>query len=164
MNVVWVLVCDSSRGRLFEIRDQSPTWIAIDAFDHVESRTKTSDLLSDRLGQRSSEGASVHHGALAPSSSPRDVEEGHFGLSLASMLDETLRAKRFAWWVLVAPPHFLGALKKMLTPAVTKQLLTAVGKDLTHLGVQDLGERLRDVVRVPANRRETVREPHRSHH
>jgi len=158
MNTVWVLVCDASRGRLFEVRDQDPNWVTVDTFDHAESRSKTSDLVGDHLGQRSSEGSSVHHGALAPASSPKETQKAHFGLSLATMLDQAVRSRRFTRWVLVAPPHFVGVLKNMLTPEVTKHLLTTVGKDLTHLGAHELGERLAEVVRIPADQRETLRE------
>jgi protein required for attachment to host cells len=153
MNKVWILVCDSARARLFEIQDGDLAWHSVGTFDHPESRGKASELVSDHSGQRSSEGPSVHHNALAPSASPKEVEKGHFGHSLAKMLDQAMRSKRFDRWVLVAPPHFLGILRNELSRELQKQLLTTVDKDLNHLDVHALAERLGDAVRIPPDER-----------
>jgi protein required for attachment to host cells len=156
MNKVWILVCDSARARLFEIQDGGPTWRAVDTFDHPESRSKTSALVGDHSGQRSSAGPSVHHNALAPSSSPKDIEKGHFGHSLAKMLDQAMRSKRFDRWVLVAPPHFLGMLRNELSHELEKQLMATVDKNLNHLDVRALTQRLHDAVRIPPDERNGV--------
>jgi protein required for attachment to host cells len=158
MNNVWILVCDSARGRLFETRGNDASWNLLEVFGHSESRSKASELVSDHSGQRSSEGPSVHHNALAPSSSPKEVEKGHFVHTLATMLDQAMRSRRFARWVLVAPPHFLGMLKNELTPELQKHLLVSIDKDLTHIDAPDLAARLRDVVRIPADEKDVVRE------
>lgn len=100
----------------------------------------------------------MHHNALAPSSSPKDVEKGHFAHTLATMLDRAMRARRFDRWALVAPPHFLGMLKNELTPELQKHLMGTVDKDLTHVDAADLPERLRDVVRIPAEEADIVRQ------
>jgi protein required for attachment to host cells len=156
MNTVWILVCDASRGRLFEIRGEGGAWHQVEAFAHGESREKAGDLVTDRMGRSSSEGASSHHSALAPASSPKEVEKGHFGHTLAKMLDEALRTKRFRFLVLAAPPHFLGMLKKELTPELEKHLLATVDKDLSHLAPTDIAKRMQEVVRIPLDKQETL--------
>jgi protein required for attachment to host cells len=157
MNTVWILVCDAAHARVFEIRNEAPTWHAVGVYDHPASRSKTSDLQSDHLGQRAPEGAGVHHGALAPASSPKENEKEHFGRSLASMLAQGIRSRRFYRWVLVAPPHFLGMLRNELSPELTKRLLATVDKDLSHLKEGDLRDRLKDIIRIPVDQRETLR-------
>ena len=111
MNAVWVLVCDAAHARVFEIRNEDPTWHSVGVYDHAESRSKSGDLTSDRLGQRAPEGAGVHHGALAPASSPKENEKEHFGRSLVSMLTQAMRLRRFYRWVLVAPPAYAPQVK-----------------------------------------------------
>src|SRR5207237_7636529 len=69
MNSVWVLVCDASRGRIFQAHDDASPWRLVESFVHDESRSKAVDLVSDREGRSSSRGGSVHHNALAPTSS-----------------------------------------------------------------------------------------------
>jgi protein required for attachment to host cells len=157
MNTVWILVCDAARGRLFEIRGDNPSWDLIETFSHAESRSKATELVTDHMGQSSSEGGSAHHNALAPASSPKEVEKGHFVHTLATMLDQAMRSRRFHRWVLVAPAHFLGMLKKELTVELQKHLMASIDKDLSHFNPRDLAERLRDAVRIPPDERESLR-------
>jgi protein required for attachment to host cells len=165
MNSVWILVCDSAKSRLFEARNGGKAaWELLEATTHEESRSKASALVSDRSGSRSSEGATVHHNALAPSSSPKNVEMGHFAHALVKTLDQATRSQRFAKWVLVAPPHFLGTIKKELTSELAKRLLTTVDKDLTALDAHALAERLRDVARIAADEYEAVPAPVKHSH
>jgi protein required for attachment to host cells len=151
MKTVWVAVCDAAKARLFEIRSGDPSWHMVELMMHQESRSKASGLEGDRSGSRSSEGASVHHNALAPSTSPKDVEKERFAHSLTTTLDRAMREARFQKWVLVAPPHFLGLVKKTLTGELQKHLMATVDKDLNDLGVHALAERLGEVVRMPVN-------------
>jgi protein required for attachment to host cells len=153
METVWVVVCDAAHARVFELRNDASTWHPVEAFEHEASRQKSSDLATDRLGQRSSEGASVHHGALAPSSSPKEVEKAHFAHSIATGLDQALRQNRFNHWVLVAPPHFVGMINGEVTTQVKKHLLNTVGKDLTRLSTEELSATLKDDVQVPLDQR-----------
>lgn len=168
MNAVWVLVCDAARGRLFDVsgdeRGDEPAWRLIETFTHEESRSKAAELVGDQSGTSSPLGASVHHNALAPASSPKEVEEGHFAHTLATMLDRALRSQRFHRWVLVAPPRFLGMLREELTPELAKHLLGTVDKDLSRLDSRELAEHLRHTVHVPVDQRDAVREPVRRPH
>jgi protein required for attachment to host cells len=149
MNKVWILVCDAAKARFFEIREGDPAWHSVDLLLHQESRDKASELVGGASGSRSSLGGSVHHNALAPASSPKDVEKDRFAHTLATALDVALRSARFQKLVLVAPPHFLGLLRKELTSELEKHVMATVDKDLNDLDVHALSERLRDTVRIP---------------
>jgi protein required for attachment to host cells len=148
MNTVWILVCDSARARFFEIRAGDPSWHIVSEISHEESRSKADVLVSDHSGRRSSEGGSVHHNALAPASSPKEVEKAHFAHTLLKMLDQAMRSGRFRRWVLVAPPHFVGLMGRELTPELKKHLAATVDKDLNHVAVHELAERLKETVRI----------------
>jgi protein required for attachment to host cells len=148
---VWVLVCDAAKARVFEIRAGDPTWHCVDLVIHEASRSKASELVGSPSGTRSPEGGSVHHNALAPASSPKEVEKGGFAHTLATTLDRAMRSARFQRWVLVAPPHFLGLMRKELTGELEKHLMKTVDKDFNDLAVHDLSERLGDAVRAAGN-------------
>jgi protein required for attachment to host cells len=158
VNNVWVLICDAAKARIFEIRHDDPTWHVVDLVLHEQSRSKAGELKGGRSGSRSSEGRSVHHNALAPASSPKDVEKDGFAHTLAGTLDQALRSARFRKWVMVAPPHFLGLMRNELTSELEKHLMTTVDKDFNDLAVHELSERLRDAVRVPVSHQESIRE------
>jgi protein required for attachment to host cells len=164
VNNVWVLVCDAAKARVFEIRDGNPTWHAVELVLHEGSRSKASELVGGPSGTRSSEGRSVHHNALAPASSAKKVEKEGFAHTLATTLDQAMRSARFRKWVLVAPPHFLGLMRKELTSELEKHLLTTVDKDFNDLAVHELSERLRDAVRVPVSDQESIREDKKRPH
>jgi protein required for attachment to host cells len=149
MNTAWILVCDSAKACFFETHGDSPQWRIESEVAHEESRSKAADLVSDRQGTRSPEGGSVHHNALAPASSPRDVEKEHFAHLLGSRLDVALRSARFDRWVLVAPPHFAGLMLKELTPQLKKHLLATVDKNLGHLDPVALEKRLHHIIQIP---------------
>jgi protein required for attachment to host cells len=115
MNNVWIMVCDAAKARFFETREGDPTWHAVELLVHRESRDKASELVGGPSGTRSSLGGSVRHNALAPGSLPKDVEKDRFAHTPATTLDVALRSGRFRKLLLVAPPHFLGLLRKELT-------------------------------------------------
>jgi protein required for attachment to host cells len=156
MHTVWVLVCDSARARFFEVRGGDSGWDLASEVSHEGSRSKASALIGDRAGSRSSEGASVHHNALAPAASPKDVEKGHFAHQLGKTLDEGLRSGRFRRWVLVAPPHFAGLVTKELTPELKKHLLATVEKEMSRTDPRALAEALRDTVRIPLDEQDVT--------
>jgi protein required for attachment to host cells len=163
MDMAWILVCDSAKARFFETHGAGSHWRLQSEVLHEESRSKTADLVSDRQGSRSSEGGSVHHNALAPASSPKEVEKERFAHLLGQRLDVALRSARFGRWVLVAPPHFVGLMLKELTPQLKKHLLATVDKDLGHLDRVALEERLGHITRVPLGEQSAVREPTHRH-
>jgi protein required for attachment to host cells len=157
MNTVWILVCDAAKSRLFEMHPGEPAWTLRQTTIHEGSRSKSSELVSDASGSRSSEGASVRHNALAPASTPKEVAKSSFAHSLVKAMDHWVRSGELREWVLVAPPHFLGLVKSELTPALKKHLLTSVNKDFSHVGAPELADSLRDIVRAASNRMESVR-------
>jgi protein required for attachment to host cells len=164
MDTVWILVCDSARARFFETSDEASPWRLLETLSHDASRAKTAELASDQQGTRSSEGASVHHNALAPASSPKENEKASFAQSLVSRLDRGMRAHRFLRWVLVAPPHFVGLVKAELTLELEKHLLATVDKDLAGLETAELVARLKDVARLPVDLRPAIRETTKNPH
>ena len=133
MNTVWVLVCDAGRARFFEINGDNPTW----------------NLVSETL----------HEGGTPTGGAMKDTEKSQFAHALGKTLDEAMRTSRFAHWVLVAPPHFVGLVKKELTSQLEKHLMATVDKDFAHLAVSDISERLHDTVRIPLDQRDDIREP-----
>ena len=161
MSSVWILVCDSAKARFFTVRDGEASWRLLSEAFHEGSRSKAAVLAGDRSGSRSSEGRSVHHNALAPASSPKEVQKQHFARELVKTLDQAMRSSELHRWVLVAPPHFAGMIESELPPGLKKSLLTTVGKDMNHLGEHELAEALRESVRVPLDERDGIREADR---
>lgn len=135
---VWVLVCDAARAMFFHVSDNE-TWRLVNVISHPESRSNAVDL-------------------------NKEAEKERFGHSLVQALDRAVRSSRFDRWVLVAPPHFVGLIKKGLTPELEKRLMTTVDKDMVHLPLHSLVENLQVAVRIPVDHRNAIRETHRQAH
>lgn len=161
MSPVWILVCDSAKARFFEAPAGDASWRLLSEAFHDGSRSKAAALAGDRSGSRAAEGGSVHHNALAPASSPKEVQKQHFAHELAETLDQARRSSHLDRWVLVALPHFAGMIERALTPGLKKGLLTTVGKDLNHLDQHQLEEALRESVRVPLGQQDGARKSDR---
>lgn len=136
---VWVLVCDAARAMFFQIRDGEHAWHLVNVSSHPESRSNAPGV-------------------------DKDVEKGRFAHSLVQALDHAMRASHFRRWVLVAPPHFVGLIKKGLTAELEKHLIATIDKDMVHLPLHTLTENLREAVRIPVEQRDAFRESHRQAH
>ena len=154
MNTVWLLVCDAAHARVFEIQSDvngvATKWESVQTFEHVESRQRDKELVSDA--------------ANTQASSPKEVEKDHFKHQLVGFLDQAMRSHKFKHLVLCAPPQFLGKLKSELSSELKKHLLSTVDKDLTHLSGDALHERLKESVKIPLDQLEQLREPLRTNH
>ncbi len=65
--------------------------------------------------------------------SPKDVEVEHFAHELAGVLHHGHGQQSFANIILIAPPHFLGLLRKLIHHTVSKLIGTTLDKDYMHL-------------------------------
>jgi len=156
MDTTWILVADGSRARLFSASKIPTPWILLDEFEHSESRAKTIELDPTERGRQKSSfgvgnraagsGAASSRAAMEPKTAPRRVEQIHFAQQLKDRLSDGLRHGAYSQLVLVAPPRFLGQLKAMLDPAVSKCVVRTVDKDYTKSNVAELVERLGEFV------------------
>ena len=68
---------------------------------------------------------------------------GRFAKRLGDYLDKARTEHRYASLVLVAPPKFLGALRKELTKEVEKLVADAIPKGLSWLNAREIERYLR---------------------
>lgn len=127
MNSAWILVCNSTRGRIFEIGDEPFGLRLVDSLTSAEMPELEIFSPSAKIVQRT-----------------------EFVCSLVAKLDRASRVQRFDEWMIVAPPHFLSMVVEMLTSRLREQLSTTVDRDFNHLDARNLSERLRYSIPVAA--------------
>ncbi len=139
-DAVWIVLADASRARVVETDPtltEGPRTVEIRL--HPESRLKDSELLSDT-------GAGVRRPGprTGPTiSSVHEKEAERFADELAEAL-ETARAEgRFDRLIIVAPPPFLGLLRKELTPETAERVDAELDRDLTRVPPHELLEEVR---------------------
>lgn len=142
----WVLVADSSRGRLYSVSHKNTPWAFVKEYTHPASRVSEGGLTTDQPGRAH---GSINGGArssMESKTSPKDVEFEHFAHELAGVLHDGHGQQAYQRIVLVAPPHFLGLLRKAINHTVSKLIGLTVDKDYLHLSDSNIREQLEQLM------------------
>jgi len=146
----WILVCDTSRAKLFSTAKREDDWTLIKDFEHPEGREFSQDIRPSGPPGRMQKSKGVGtRSSMEPHTWPKEAEAKRFAELLAHHLDEALGKNAFEALVLAAPPHFLGTLHGTLAKQTAKHLKATVDKDLVMLDVADIRQRLIDAAFPP---------------
>lgn len=137
----WVVVADSSRGRIFVQEGPGEPLVEAEDMVHPGARLRGAELASDRSGR--------HSGAFGQGSHMFDVrtdakehEAENFAREIAEHLETGRTGGRFQKLVLMAPPAFLGELRGQLSDEVRKLVVGEVGKDLVTHSAEEVRKHL----------------------
>jgi len=136
MQATWILVANACQAKLLQNHKRFGPLELVKEFNHPESRTKTSELVSDRPGHNQSKGNG--HGSLVEQSDPKSYEALRFAKELAEALEAGRTGNRYERVVVVAPPQFLGQLNTHLNDRVRKLVSANLQKDYTKLDAKAL--------------------------
>jgi len=144
----WIMVSDASRAKLFSAELREDPWSLVEEIKHPEGREFSREISPSsppgRMQQSRAPGG--RRTAVVPHTSPKEAEIQHFAEHLSHYLKEATAKGLFDQLVLVAPPSFLGILRRSLGRQTTNRLRTTVDKDLSMFDVSELRERLVDEV------------------
>jgi len=149
MDVTWIVSANASRARIFsQVRHSDPLQEIEDMVDEAV-RLRTEDTESDKLGPTSAAksqhnaGAPAPNKAFQPAQTPAQHETELFARSVAGFLLQGHQEGRFKKLILVASPHFLGVLRKLLDPGLEPLVQLEINKDYTHISAEELREQIR---------------------
>jgi len=128
-----VIVADSARARIFISRDVLNHLAEQDDFVHPEARLANRDLVSDAAGK-----SRDPHGSLDPETTAKEHEAENFAKFLARHLKEMHSEQHFECLILIAPPRFLGLLRKELPPPLDQLVERTIHRDLTTASVEEI--------------------------
>ena len=137
----WVVVCDASRCRIFDVGPRRDKWKMIQSIEYPQGRAKGHELLTDKPG-RSQQSGALMRPAIEPSTQPHEVEVERFAHQIAKLLELRLAENAFQRLVLVSPPHFLGTLRSALSTNAAKHVAVSIDQDYTSLEPAELLERV----------------------
>ena len=138
----WILVADSSRGRLYNVPEKGKPWTFVKEYTHPASRVSEGGLTTDQPGRTHGSASRGARSSMESKTSPKDVEFEHFAHELACVLHDGHGQQAYNRIVLVAPPHFLGLLRKTINHTVSKLIDVTVDKDYLHLSDNEIREHL----------------------
>lgn len=145
----WFLVGDASRARVFAHDANGKPWAVVRELEHPASRARNAELMEGTAG-RVQQSAGLGHRPAMESTAPKDYEAERFAMELAGVLDHEFDARAFESLVLVAPPQFLGMLRKRLPSKLTKVLAATIDKDYTALPAREVQPLVEEALRSNA--------------
>jgi protein required for attachment to host cells len=128
-----VIVADNARARIFGSDSTINALREMEDFIHSGARLSGRDIDADAAGKSRNP-----HGALDHASSATEHEMEVFARSLARRLKELHNDKHFEQLILIAPPKFLGLLRRELPGPLDQLVDRCIDKDLTTAKVEDI--------------------------
>lgn len=145
-SLTWVLVADSSRALLYSVGTKTKNWTLLKEYTHGASRVSEGGLTTDQPGRTHGSTGSSARSAMESKTSPKEVEFEHFAHELAGALHDGHGQNAYDRIVLVAPPHFLGLLRKSINDTVSKLIAETLDKDYLHLSEKERHEHLEQLI------------------
>ena len=133
-----VIVADNARARIFSSHDVVNNLVELDDFIHAEARLANRDLVSDAAGK-----SRDPHGSLDPATSAVEHEARGFARLLARHLKDLYSQQAYERLILIAPPRFLGLLRKELHKPLDQLVERTIHKELTTASVEEIIEYLK---------------------
>lgn len=132
-----VLVADSTQAKLFTLDRGAEKLEELDQLRHDEARQRERDINSDRPGRQQGGGGagSSHHGVNVEDSA-REQENTVFAKHIGEYLEADRVRQNPRGLIIMAPPHFLGILRKQLSGECQKLVVQTVNKDLAQSTAQ----------------------------
>ena len=135
MATTWIVAADESRARVLQVTGQRERLAEIHHLSNPEGRAQNRELQTDAEPR--------FHGNAGPASDREAqgaVEQSvrTFAKEVGRYLDKARQEQRYDELVLVAPPKFLGALRKELGKEVEKLVAEELPKDLSWFSERDL--------------------------
>ncbi len=137
MATTWIVAADESRAKVLQVMDREDRLMEVEDLANPAGRAQDRELQTDaepRFNGRAGGGPasdSERQGAVEHSARM-------FAKELGRYLDHARVEHRFDQLVLVAPPKFLGALRKELHKEVEKLVAEELPKDLSWLNAREL--------------------------
>jgi protein required for attachment to host cells len=137
----WVIAADASRARIFEVLGNKQVVNEIEAFVHRDSREYDRELVSDAQGR--AHGGMIGH-SMAPRTDPSEHEADVFSHSIAEYLEKARVEHRYDKLQLIAPPKFLGMLRKHLSKDAQRLVARETPKDISWFDSGDVERYIRE--------------------
>ncbi len=139
------MVADGARGRVFAWSRRDKTLTSPLDQDFVASRLHVRDRVSDRGGQTLERHGEGGH-AKSKSQDKKEHDQQELAREIAGALGSARNDHAVEELVLVAPPSFLGLLRKELDGPTAKLVIASHHKDLSNLPEHELTKRVPELL------------------
>ena len=152
MTTKWIIAADSSRARVLQVADPEQRLLEVEDLVNPQARLQDRELQTDAEPRMSGHGGLGKPGVASTSGPGSDreaqgaVEHGVtvFAKQIGRYLEQARVQHRYDELVLIAPPKFLGALRRELDKEVEKLVADELPKDLAGFNTRELERYLAD--------------------
>ncbi len=137
MPTTWIVAADASRARILQVADRERL-VEVEDLVNPEGRLQDRELTTDANPR-------LHGpGGLSAREEPSAVQHTveMFSKRIGDYLEKARTDHRYDQLVLVAPPKFLGLMRKELGAEVGKLVIDELDKDLSGLNAREIEKRL----------------------
>lgn len=146
-HTIWVVVADEAIARILEWPETGDELVPVEELTDPDAHAKGADLRRDAVGRRAGTGpggslATAGHATESGGEDLRHLEAEGFAKQVADHLHNALNQGRFDELRIAAAPRFLGMLRKVLSPQVSRVVSDELNKDLVHMLNSDITTRV----------------------
>jgi len=141
MSHTWVLVADSSCAKIFK-SDGRDVFYEIADLVHLESKLHEQNITSDLPGRHVVKDGSRH--GFQKQTGIKEHEAEVFAREISEHLEAGRNNEQFNKLIVIAAPAFLGILRKILTPNMSKLITLEINKDLVKFNTLEIKKHLDD--------------------
>jgi protein required for attachment to host cells len=138
---IWIVVADAGAARIFGTDAPTGPITELESMTHPEGRMPARELTSDLPGRAFDSAGHGRH-TMEAEVGPRQQAAIDFAGFLARRLDKARVQREIERLVLVAPPEFLGLLRKALPDQVRRMVVLEDDRDLVKLAPKEIRARL----------------------
>lgn len=131
MATTWIVAADASRARVLQVAGPQRL-VEVDSLLNPEGRLQDREINTDARGRFSG-----GHTGEDDAGAVEHTEE-LFAKRVGDYLDKARNEHRYDALVLVAPPKFLGMLRKKIGKEVRARVVDDLGKDLSWFNARQL--------------------------
>jgi len=133
MQMQWVVVADKSRARIFQTGGRIDELVEIDDLLNPEGRQDDADLRQDAKGRFYGKGEREQAHTAEPNVTQEEHAADRFSREVMAYLEHANHDQRFGSLVMIAPPEFLGLLRRQLSKSVESKVRQQLAIDIAGL-------------------------------
>ncbi len=146
MATTWIVAADSSRAKVLQVADRERKLLEVDDLLNPQARLQDRELQTDAEPRFNGHGGVGKAGSARTGGPASDREAGGavehsvkaFAREIGRYLEQARNQHRYDELVLIAPPKFLGAVRKELGKEVEKLVVDELPKDLSWFNAREI--------------------------
>jgi len=138
----WIIVADRASAKFFEIRSGGTSRRVhfLTQISYPRGRMKAYDINSDRPGRLF--GSADTRSSLDPTQTTHAHESSVFAKSLCDTLCQLQGQQLFDSFVLIAPPKFLGVMRKHFKKSLLQKMSQSIPLEISEFTLEDIKRKI----------------------